>query len=199
MNLFRHIYLRCPALHTSATYPSCGDLPNPNSYVLAPTPSSIPVPATPCTSTLTCPAYLCPGPSCICPNLSYVPKRSLRPDILDSNPVLCTPALTLSVLCTSAPVPFCLHTFTQPIRWGSITMTLPLPLPVNVCSYPALRKSAPTLPCALLTSIRPGYLYLNPSCVCLPPHCMPCVPLPQQHSVYICPHSSMSTSTALCP
>ena len=171
MNLFRHIYLRCPALHTSATYPSCGDLPNPNSYVLAPTPSSIPVPATPCTSTLTCPAYLCPGPSCICPNLSYVPKRSLRPDNLYSNLVLCTPALNLSVLCTSAPVPFCLHTFTQPIRWGSITMTLPLPRPVYVCSYPALCKSA-SHSATCTPDLNPSRLSLPKPLLCMfAPHC----------------------------
>ena len=65
-------------------------------------------------------------------------------------------------------------------------MTLPLPRPVYICSYPALYKSAPTLPCALLPSIRPSYLYPNHSCVSLPPHCMPCVPLPQQHCVH--PH-----------
>ena len=39
-------------------------------------------------------------------NLSYTFKPLLRPDNLYSNLVLCTPALTLSVLCTSAPFPF---------------------------------------------------------------------------------------------
>ena len=126
---------------------------------------------TPCTSTLTCPAYLCPGPSCICPNLSYVPKRSLRPDNLYSNLVLCTPALNLSVLCTSAPVPFCLHTFTQPIRWGSITMTLPLPRPVYVCSYPALCKSA-SHSATCTPDLNPSRLSLPKPLLCMfAPHC----------------------------
>ena len=65
----RHIYLRCPALHTSATTPSCGYFPKPHSYVLPPLhPRYLSLPTT-CSPTPTCPAYLCPGHSCV-----YLPK-----------------------------------------------------------------------------------------------------------------------------